>query len=278
MKYQNNFFPITATPFSHAGYKELLPCRELLPYVRCFWTSDSQITDSPIIPDLCADVMIHIAYNPDSENEGEITCIGFCGVGDSMFISQKTENLYRKIFGIRFYAWQAQNFADEKLSKTVNDFFDLKNHFETLDKLLRKKIFPAMTLTEFQRIAEGVLLSLLDRSESNLLHTETLVMDAVSEMIRTRGTLAQQKLLLDIHASERQLERLFEQTLSISPKKTSSIIRYQSLWQEVCRSSQFDIQDSVFTYGYFDQSHLLNDFKKYHGMNLREAKELAFKL
>ena len=191
MKYQNNFFPITATPFSRVGYKEVLPCRELLPYVRCFWTSDSHITDSLIIPDLCADVMIHIEYDPDSDNEGEISCIGFCGVGDSMFISQKLENLHMKIFGIRFYAWQAQNFADEKLAKTVNVFF--------------------------------------------------------------------------------------EQTLSLSPKKTSSIIRYQSLWQEVCRSTQFDIQDSVFAYGYYDQAHLLNDFKKYHGISLSEARKLAFK-
>ena len=277
MKYQNNFFPITATPFSRVGYKEVLPCRELLPYVRCFWTSDSHITDSLIIPDLCADVMIHIEYDPDSDNEGEISCIGFCGVGDSMFISQKLENLHMKIFGIRFYAWQAQNFADEKLAKTVNGFFVLKNHFETLNKLLRKEIFPAMTLTEFQKIAEGALLSLLDRSEANLLHTETLVMDAVSTMIRARGTLAQQQLLQDIHVSERQLERLFEQTLSLSPKKTSSIIRYQSLWQEVCRSTQFDIQDSVFAYGYYDQAHLLNDFKKYHGISLSEARKLAFK-
>ena len=277
MKYQHTFFPITATPFSRVGYSEVLPCRELSPYVRCFWTSDSQMTNPPIIPDLCADIMIHIESNPDTDDEREITCIGFCGVSDKMFVSQNPANLHQKIFGIRLYAWQAQRFADERLSKTVNDFFDLRNHFETLDKLLRAKIFPTMTLNEFQMIAESVLSSLLDRSEANLLHTETLVMDAISTMIRTRGSISQQQLLQDIHASERQLERLFEQTLSLSPKKTSSIIRYQSLWQEVCRSPHFDIQDSVFAYGYFDQAHLLNDFRKYHGMSLSEAKKFAFK-
>ena len=277
MKYQHTFFPITATPFSTVGYNEVLPCRELLPYVRCFWTSDSQMPNSPIIPDLCADIMIHIESNPDADDEREITCIGFCGVSDKMFVSQKPENLHQKIFGIRLYAWQAQRFADERLSKTANDFFDLRNHFESLEKILRAKIFPNMTLCDFQRIAEPLLLSLLNRSGAAFLHTERLIMDAISTMIRTRGSLSQQQLLQDIHASERQLERIFEHTLSLSPKKISSIIRYQSLWQEVCRSPDFDIQDSVFAYGYFDQAHLLNDFRKFHGMSLSEARTFAFK-
>ena len=132
-----------------------------------------------------------------------------------------------------------------------------------------------MDLEEFKQIAEETLLKLLVRPASKRPEQNSLVMDAITQMIRTRGSQNLSSLLKDIHASERQLERLFAQTLSLSPKKVSSLIRYQSLWQNVCFSKNFDIQDAVADFGYFDQSHLLNDFKKFHGMSLGEAKQLS---
>ena len=111
----------------------------------------------------------------------------------------------------------------------------------------------------------------MGQKEVKITKQDSLVLDAVVQMIRTRGSLPLSSLLKDIHAGERQLERLFKNTVSLSPKKFSSLVRYQSLWQDVCRSENFDIQDAVFKYGYFDQPHLLNDFKKFHGMSFSDA-------
>ena len=36
-------------------------------------------------------------------------------------------------------------------------------------------------------------------------------------------------------------------------------------------------KDLIADFGYFDQAHLLNDFKKFHGMNLTEARKIAFR-
>jgi methylphosphotriester-DNA--protein-cysteine methyltransferase len=132
-----------------------------------------------------------------------------------------------------------------------------------------------MSLEEFKQVAEETLLELLARPASKIPEQNPLVMDAIIQMIRTRGSKNLSSLLKDIHASERQLERFFAQTLSLSPKKVSSLIRYQSLWQSVCFSKKFDIQDAVADFGYFDQSHLLNDFKKFHGMTLAQARKIA---
>lgn len=132
-----------------------------------------------------------------------------------------------------------------------------------------------MNLEEFKQIAEETLLELLSRPASKTPEKNPLIMDAIIQMIRTRGSLPLSSIIKDIHVTERQLERFFAQTLSLSPKKVSSLIRYQSLWQNVCFSKNFDIQDAVADFGYFDQSHLLNDFKKFHGMNLTEARHLA---
>lgn len=274
------FLPITATPFSHSGYSELLPCKNLAPFVRCFWTTwndGSNVNDfsSVIIPDACADIIISVDENESNSDEREISGMGFCGTTDKMFRSKNSGIVHRRLFGIRFYAWQAFNFCDEPLAETANRFFDLEEHFATAKKMLCRKIHEDMTLSEFKNISEEVLLDLLNMPSRKITKQDSLVLDAVVQLIRTRGSLPLSSLLKDIHAGERQLERLFKNTVSLSPKKFSSLVRYQSLWQDVCRSENFDIQDAVFKYGYFDQPHLLNDFKKFHGMSFSDAVNAA---
>lgn len=269
------FFPLTSTPFSCSGYRELLPSKELAPYVRAFWTSWNEVLPAPIIPDLCADIII-VTDGTENKSDGrEISSMFFCGVSDKMFTSVHSQGQHRRLFGIRFYAWQASVFSDEPLLKTANGFFGLELHFLTARKLLLAKLSPVMNLEEFKQVAEETLLELLARPASKIPEQNPIVMDAIIQMIRTRGSQNLSSLLKDIHASERQLERFFAQTLSLSPKKVSSLIRYQSLWQSVCFSKKFDIQDAVADFGYFDQAHLLNDFKKFHGMNLAQARKIA---
>ena len=269
------FFPLTSRPFSCSGYIELLPSKELAPYVRAFWTSWNEVLPAPIIPDLCADIII-VTDGTENKSDGrEISSMFFCGVSDKMFTSVHSQGQHRRLFGIRFYAWQASVFSDEPLLKTANGFFGLELHFLTARKLLLAKLSPVMNLEEFKQVAEETLLELLARPASKIPEQNPLVMDAIIQMIRTRGSQNLSSLLKDIHASERQLERFFAQTLSLSPKKVSSLIRYQSLWQSVCFSKKFDIQDAVADFGYFDQAHLLNDFKKFHGMTLAQARKIA---
>ncbi len=76
--------------------------------------------------------------------------------------------------------------------------------------------------------------------------------------------------------SQRQLERLFADYVGISPKKLAGLIRYQYLWRDILRYGTSDIQDAVFRYGYADQAHLLNDFRKYHDTTPARARSLAF--
>ncbi len=196
-------------------------------------------------------------------------------MNDRMFRSGHSVAACKRLFGIRFYAWQASRFSDEPLSGTANGFFDLHAYFAAFGKMLRNRFSPRMDLADFTHTSEEILFSLLARPVQKVSVQNQLVLDAVVQMIRTHGSEELSALLKDIHAGELQLERLFARTLSLSPKKLSSLVRYQSLWQDVCRNGAFDVQDAVFAYGYFDQAHLLNDFKKFHGMSLCAARRTA---
>lgn len=81
----------------------------------------------------------------------------------------------------------------------------------------------------------------------------------------------------ELHVSTRQIERIFRGNMGISPKKFSSLVRYQYLWQDILFWSRCNVQDAVYRYGYADQAHLLNDFKRFHGMTPREARQYALR-
>ena len=59
--------------------------------------------------------------------------------------------------------------------------------------------------------------------------------------------------------------------LGVGPKRLSDLVRYQFLWQELLLDPRFQIQDAVQKYGFSDQAHLQNTFKKYHSMTPRQA-------
>lgn len=61
------------------------------------------------------------------------------------------------------------------------------------------------------------------------------------------------------------LERLFHEYVGITPKKLSNLIRYQFLWRDSLCEPDFDVLSAVYKFGYTDQSHLLREFKRYHG-------------
>ena len=65
--------------------------------------------------------------------------------------------------------------------------------------------------------------------------------------------------------------------VGVSPKSLASLVRYQYLWNDIVYNRQLDILDAVCKYGYSDQAHLCHDFKKYHSMNIADAKKYAMK-
>lgn len=100
-------------------------------------------------------------------------------------------------------------------------------------------------------------------------------MNSVAEMLEQRGNIEVGQLSKDLHISSRQLQRIFSENIGVSPKKFSSLIRYQNLWNDVLCNKNFDVMDAVVKYGFTDQANLLNEFKKYHTITIPQAKRTA---
>ena len=248
------FTPITATPKGSVGIKEIAPCHELSRYVRCFWTYEPTLYSGAvrIIPDYCCDIIIPLEGN----NRG-----GFCGVSNRSFISENCGS----VFAVRFFAWAFSAFSSVNAYKLFNGGMLARELFDGFDEF-EADIKLAQSTAERVRLAQNYLLGIIRSNTEN-----TDVMNGLYYAINNCGKVKSRDLELHCAASSRTIERSFVKVLGVPPKQAIEMLRYQMLWND-CVSDTFDVLDSVSKYGYYDQAHMYNDFRKFHGIGISEAR------
>ena len=265
--------PITAESSVYKQtYLEAEPCDELKPYIRCFWGTQKQYkrdgksknTNVLVIPDTCMDIIFNVNHTENTVNSG------FCAINERAFISSEDTNTEVSAFAIRFYPWGTALFSDEALKGSKNQYFDLEVYFDYLKKELEPLLFEVDSFFERIKITEKILIKHINQKRQN-----DYVMNALYQMIRSRGTSRVADICSYASVSSKHLERLFNDHIGISPKGLQSLIRYQMLWKDILQDENFNVLDAVYKYGYFDQAHLINDFKKYHLMSPEKAKRFS---
>ena len=118
--------------------------------------------------------------------------------------------------------------------------------------------------------AEAVLLTLLRPDAA-----DPTVLNAIHHMLKAEGRARISEVSAALALSSRQLERLFDAMMGVSPKTFASLVRYQLLWQDMALNPYFQPLDAVARFGYTDQAHLLNDFRKRHLLSPQDALDFA---
>ncbi|UMV45798.1 helix-turn-helix domain-containing protein [Paenibacillus macerans] len=65
--------------------------------------------------------------------------------------------------------------------------------------------------------------------------------------------------------STRQMNRIFLNRIGTSPKKFSEIVRFQAVIQSIRNPPEMDGASLALKHGYFDQAHMIREFKRYYG-------------
>ena len=259
------YHPLTATPFRHdCTYREAAPVHTLLrPWVRCLWGGTATCSRSephPVIPDTCTDIIFRIRRKSGSISSA------YCALNDQTFFSASSTDPDTELFAIRFYPWASQAFMQDSLRGSLNIVFDAGQHFPLLVRQITQVLNETKEFAQRCERTEAILLSHLSEA-----HLHPGLLNAMADLLQNEGRMRISALAAHNQLSTRQLERLFEEYTGASPKKLNDMIRYQSVWREAVSSPVFDAQDAVVRYGYSDQSHMLRQFRQYHGMTLSQA-------
>lgn len=266
--------PITAQPYIsskvHTGYA---PCAPLKPFIKSFWgtveptTGISCLENEPslIVPDGCVDIIFTVNHST-----GQVSC-GYCGIFDRPAFTSSIKfekNISR--FAIQFYFWSVHLFTSCPMRDSYGVFGDLDFYFWGWKEFFKDMLIVNQNMGDRVRLTERFLLEKfwLRKYNHNLLNT-------IYHILNEKGAVSVKEMCSYTVVNQRQLERLFQEYIGTTPKKISNLVRYQNVLYDLMYSNEFDVQDMVEKYKFTDQPHMLNEFKKYHSMTLKQAKKFA---
>jgi AraC-like DNA-binding protein len=114
------------------------------------------------------------------------------------------------------------------------------------------------------RTIEGILRFVRERIDSSE-GDEPVVASCAQSLVRARGVLAIDALVAESRLSRRQFERRFRETVGLSPRLFANVLRLRSVFDALKANPDGGWTDAALAAGYFDQSHLIRDFKRFVG-------------
>ncbi len=220
------------------------------------WVVDSSAEglDYTVTPDLGVNLIIKLF-----PNHSEVVLSG--AVTRQQIYPHIPDTRY---FGIRFHPGNHCFPHLPSLYELQNTSITLSNQFlNCLEARLREQA------TQQAQIDE--LCHSLPTLVKNNLANPTSIQEALGYIHQYQGQITVRELSQMTMLSERQLQRLFKETLGVSPKTACNIVRIREVLQVLWQSSSFpNLSKIALQFGYTDQAHLANDFRRLIGMSISE--------
>jgi AraC-like DNA-binding protein len=160
--------------------------------------------------------------------------------------------------------------ADELLDKIIRteDFFGLQG-LEIQEKLAEK--------VDYQSKLELLNTFFRELMAKKITSNQWLIHASLDFIVKNKGNISVNQLVQYTGYTERHLERKFIETIGLSPKKFSNIIKLHSFLKYL-KEEPKNLTTIAYEAGYADQSHLIKEFKKYTGITPTEYVSKASKL
>lgn len=108
----------------------------------------------------------------------------------------------------------------------------------------------------FYRFADNIMQSTYIPDETDIFY-DTIVKNGLRVPLR--------EIINSFPVDERTVQRKLRKRLGVSPKTLIRIVRFNYLWEKINSNNIIDYQDLVYYGNYFDQTHLIKDFKAITG-------------
>jgi AraC-like DNA-binding protein len=247
-------------------YKEIPASTRLARYIRCFWTleaagSPAGSAPEPVMPDGCIELIFNLAdpfrrYHADGSPEIQPLSI-VAGQMRSCAIIEPTGAI--DLFGVRFQHAGAAPFFRFPLNELTDSIPDLRLAWGHAGREIEARIQDAGSTRQRVEIMEFELLRLLDQNE----RSDGIAEAASRFIVEQNGLLSIDGLAGRMGVNGRRLERRFQQKLGLSPKRFSRIVRFQNFLAAVTGGG--NILDTALSFGYYDQAHLIREFREFSG-------------
>lgn len=228
-------------------YVEIAPSAALRPWVECFWTrnDDAPSREHRVLPDGCADLIFDLR------------------AGKSGVVGTMTKPLFLPesgrldCVGVRFRPGRAAAFLRMPLAEITDARVPLRTIWKGWsDGILERR-------TELLAMLETELLRRLDPDR------DRRVDGAVEQIVASAGNVRIDALAREVGISRQHLARQFLHHVGVSPKTFARVMRFRALTDHLPTSdvdwADVDWAGKALEHGFYDQSHLIADFRELAG-------------
>lgn len=241
-------------------------------YIRSYWLIESEGTEEPLdllVPDGYPELffvlreslkMQHFSGEKQWTSHAEG---GLIGQATGQFSFQATP--YSRMLFVKFYPWTPQilfGIPAWQINDLALDLGALTR--DPAFRQLSERVCGGEDLQEMIRLLDAFFQEKLTRLEEE----NSFLTFAVRQIYNSNGTVSMDFLTKQVHASRRYVEKVFKEKIGLSPKQYAQIIRVKKTSMYLLDPRfHFNIREVADRLNYYDQSHLLKDFKAVMGQS-----------
>lgn len=242
-------------------YREYCPHILLTPYIEAYWTVSGFVEKEEhhkILPDGCVDIIFSLEET--SHQSGLKSMFpNIVGTMTTYLEGSYLNNI--SLLGIRFkpagFTAFTQipiyEFTDQRIDLTsIESLFDEEFYYELPSKETAEK--------RIQEIDKYFLKRL-----KNIFKLDQQIVYAIELIRQTEGKLSLMTVASESCLSIRHFERRFKTAIGIAPKTFSKVVKFQHTLSYLKKNNHLSIISLAIDCGYYDQAHLIKDFKSLSG-------------
>lgn len=242
-------------------FNKFIPIDKLKPYIKYFAVSEDTVERSyKVFPS--TGLVIGFQYSGrlnvvKHDSETTLATSGITGISDSFKVFKNsaatgTVLVYFTEAGLTHFTSRP---ACEIFNQSVplDDLFDKSKVSETEERL-------GLVKTDRQRIhiVERFLLSQLKDVDN-----DKLILEAIKLIYQSKGAIKIKELNEKLFISQRPLEERFKKIVGTTPKKFTSIVRFNTVLNQLEHIRS--LTEICYENNFFDQAHFIKDFRQYTG-------------
>jgi len=255
-------------------YREFTPSGKLKNYVKCFWYLQKGVpsgTDRTerVYPAGCVEVLFHFGARYKSARVGD----NDLKLNPKYYIFGQTTGPYEihqtgqvAVIGCRFHPWGAFPFFDFSVRRLSEQRSHVGWLFGRDAEALTKGMARAKSAEEAITLLQHSLLSKIDRHVPEAECLKRLI----QRIYDAGGNIRSTDIASKPRMSTRQLERIFNARIGLSPHAFVRIVRFQNFLNKKISCPEHTLTHFAYECGYADQAHLCREFKRFTGLTPTE--------
>lgn len=251
-------------------YREYLPSAALAPFVKCFWSleSDDETHERErIFPDGSIELILH--YRDFFQKYDEA---GNAVIQPRSFFHGQLKRYFELqpmgkvgVFSARFHPAGLRPFVPFSIDEITDLTAPTALAWGEKAAQLEIDLLQAESTEERIAVMEQFLLRQLNQEQ-----VDSIVENCVGSIIEQSGITSVDELKQQQAVGKRALERRFQQSVGLSPKLFARIVRFNYALQLIEKRDFSNFTTVAYEGGFYDQAHFIKDFYDFTGLNPKQ--------